>query len=160
MTLPPLRERQEDIPELAVYFIQRFADEMNGEPRTIEPAALELLQVYRWPGNVRELENLIKRIMVMQIDQAITPEHIALALPRQEKSGGAEFNVSWNDLVEQELLLLGSEPALYERFLEKIERPLIEKILVRCNGNQLKAAEMLGINRNTLYKKMKNLGLK
>lgn len=160
MILPPLRDRAEDIPELVRYFIQRFADEMSIEPRTIEPAALERLQSFRWPGNVRELENVIKRIMVMQTDQAITPDHIALTLPGQGSRESVGQNLLWDDLVEQELSVSGSEPPLYERFLEKLEKPLIEKVLGRCKGNQLRAAEMLGINRNTLYKKMKNLGLK
>ncbi|RJP17083.1 MAG: sigma-54-dependent Fis family transcriptional regulator [Candidatus Abyssobacteria bacterium SURF_5] len=158
--LPPLRERKEDIPELAAYFIQRFADEMNTEPRVIDPAALELLEAYSWPGNVRELENLIKRIMVMQIEQTITTEHIALALPAGGQKPAAESGASWSDLVERELLSLSSEIAIYDQLLERLEKPLIQKILARCRGNQLRAAEMLGINRNTLHKKMKKLGLK
>jgi two-component system nitrogen regulation response regulator GlnG len=160
MKLPPLRERKEDIPELGVYFIHKFADEMNIEPRGIEAAALELLQSYPWPGNVRELENLVKRIMVIQSDQTITPEHISLALPKQAKPSGAHQAPLWDDLVEQELLCLNSESAVYEILLEKLEEPLIRKVLERCKGNQLRAAEALGINRNTLYKKMKKLGLK
>jgi two-component system nitrogen regulation response regulator GlnG len=160
MKLPPLRERKEDIPELALYFIQKFADEMSLEPHGIEAAALELLQSYPWPGNVRELENLIKRIMVIQSDQTITPEHISLALPKQAKPGPAHQAPLWDELVEQELLCLNSESAVYECLLEKLEKPLIRKVLERCKGNQLRAAEALGINRNTLYKKMKKLGLK
>ncbi len=161
ITLPPLRERSEDIPELAAYFIQRFADEMDISPRAIEPAAIELLRSFRWPGNVRELENMLKRIMVMQSDQAITPEHIKLALPpRKTPKTESAPAFSWDDLVDHELLSLEGEPQLYARLTEKLEKPLIEKALDKCGGNQLKAAEMLGINRNTLHKKMKNLGLK
>ncbi len=160
LKLPPLRERTEDVPELSVYFIHRFADEMNVEPRTIEPAALQMLQSYLWPGNVRELENLIKRIMVMQTERTITPEHISRALPAQAKTHILDRHLSWDELVEQELLYLSSEAEVYEWFLEKLEKPLLEKILARYNGNQLRAAEVLGINRNTLYKKMKKLGLK
>jgi two-component system nitrogen regulation response regulator GlnG len=160
MKLPPLRERQEDIPELAAYFIHRFADEMNIAPRTLEAAALEVLQSYWWPGNVRELENLIKRIMVMQPDQAITPEHVALALPARKKAPGGERPLSWDELVEQELQALEAETRIYEQLLERLERPLIQQMLHQCKGNQLRAAELLGINRNTLHKKMKRLGLK
>jgi two-component system nitrogen regulation response regulator GlnG len=160
IVLPSLRERKEDIPELATYFIQRFADEMNIEPRAIEPAALEALQSYSWPGNVRELENLIKRIMVMQTDQAITPEHIALALPKAATQRFGEGGASWEQLVEGTLDSLAGETGLYDLVLERLEKPLIEKVLKRCGGNQLRAAEMLGINRNTLHKKMKKLGLK
>ncbi len=161
IVLPPLRERAEDIPELAAYFLQKFAEEMNIEHRAIEPAAIELLQSFAWPGNVRELENLLKRIMVMQSDRAITPEHVRLAAPQ---GGNAESEraaaISWDDLVERELRSLEGESELYGRLTEKLEKPLIAKALERCGGNQLRAAEMLGINRNTLHKKMRNLGLK
>jgi two-component system nitrogen regulation response regulator GlnG len=158
--LPPLRDRKEDIPELATYFAQRFADEMNTPPRAIEPAAIELLQTHDWPGNVRELENLIKRIMVMQIDQAITPEHIGLALPIHAVRNTPAAHDSWEDLVGWELKSLEGQTGLYDKLLVKLEKPLIVKALALCGGNQLRAAEMLGINRNTLHKKMKDLGLK
>jgi two-component system nitrogen regulation response regulator GlnG len=156
--LPPLRDRKEDIPELAAYFVQRFAGEMSIEPRSIEPAAVELLQSYDWPGNVRELENLIKRIMVMQTDRAITPEHVVLALPREPQT--TTTCATWDQIVEQELGRMANMPELYERLLEKLEEPVLRKVLERCQGNQVRAAEMLGINRNTLHKKMKKLGLK
>jgi two-component system nitrogen regulation response regulator GlnG len=160
ITLPPLRDRKEDIPELVSYFIHRFSEEMKCEPRAVESATLEKLQSYDWPGNVRELENLIKRIMVMQSDQAITPEHITIALPKHPGHDKTPATFSWDELVEHELNSLADTSELYDRLLQKLERPLIEKALARCGGNQLRAAEMLGINRNTLHKKMKSLGLK
>ncbi len=161
IVLPPLRERSEDIPELASYFIGRFAEEMNIEPRTIEPAAIELLQSFDWPGNVRELENLLKRIMVMQSDQAITPDHVTLAMPQSPTTKSESVSpASWDDLVEHELRSREGKGKLYDLLTEKLERPLIVKVLERAGGNQLRAAEMLGINRNTLHKKMKRLGLK
>jgi two-component system nitrogen regulation response regulator GlnG len=158
--LPSLRERREDIPELATYFIQRYAEEMNVGPRAVESSAIELLQSYDWPGNVRELENLLKRIMVMQTDRAITPEHVTLALPMPAAKREAAHGASWEELVERELRLLEGEQGLHGKLTEKLEKPLIEKVLALCGGNQLRAAEMLGINRNTLHKKMKTLGLK
>jgi transcriptional regulator with GAF, ATPase, and Fis domain len=158
--LPPLRERREDIPELVTCFVGRFADEMNVEPRMMEAAAMDLLQSYDWPGNVRELENLIKRIMVTQTDQAITPEQVALAMPRQAVKHAPAFPASWGELVGRELQLLEGQTKLYDKLLQKIEEPLIKKVLERCGGNQLRAAAMLGINRNTLHKKMKRLGMK
>ena len=158
--LPPLRERREDIPELASYFVGRFADEMNVEPRMLEPATMDLLQSYHWPGNVRELQNLIKRIMVTQSDQTITPEQMALAMPRQAAETVPAGRTSWDELVGNDLELLEGRPKLYDRMLEKLERPLIKKVLEHCGGNQVRAAGMLGINRNTLHKKMKRLGLK
>ncbi|UCD57391.1 MAG: sigma-54-dependent Fis family transcriptional regulator [Candidatus Hydrogenedentota bacterium] len=160
IALPPLRERKEDIHELGAYFVQRFADEMDVEPRAIEPAAIELLQSYDWPGNVRELENLVKRIMVMQSDRAITPEHVALALPMRTVENAPAFRASWDEIVERELRSLAGEPDLYDQLLKRLEKPLIMKVLERCGGNQLRAAEILGINRNTLRKKMRMLGLK
>jgi len=158
--LPPLRERKEDIPELSTYFVHKFAEEMKVEPCVIEPAALRKLQSYDWPGNVRELENLIKRIMIMQSDQAITPEHISIALPMEHIQDGAATQSSWDELIEQELRSLGDTEGLHAHLMEKLEKPLIESVLDKCGGNQLRAAEILGINRNTLHKKMKNLGLK
>jgi len=158
--LPSLRERREDIPELVSYFVERFADEMNIGPRMLEPAAIDVLRSYDWPGNVRELENLVKRIMVTQSDQAITPEHIALAMPRQAVETVPALRSSWDEVVGHELQALKNQPNLYERLLEKLEKPLITKVLENCGGNQLKAAGVLGINRNTLHKKMKKLGLK
>ncbi|RJP67041.1 MAG: sigma-54-dependent Fis family transcriptional regulator [Candidatus Abyssobacteria bacterium SURF_17] len=158
--LPPLRERKEDISELAAYFIQRFVDELNTEPRAFDPAAIDLLQSYDWPGNVRELENLIKRIMVMRTDRAITPEHVSLALPKSAAKNSTLLQLSWDDLVEQELKSTTAKQDVYHLVLEKLEKPLLSKILERCSGNQVKAAEILGINRNTLFKKMKRLGLK
>jgi DNA-binding NtrC family response regulator len=160
IVLPPLRERKEDIPELSTYFLHRFAEEMKVEPCAIEPATLKKLQSYDWPGNVRELENLIKRIMIMQSDQAITPEHIAIALPTEQTQSGMPIQSSWENLIEQELRALGDKSGLHAHFMEKLERPLIENVLEQCGGNQLRAAEILGINRNTLHKKMKSLGLK
>jgi two-component system nitrogen regulation response regulator GlnG len=158
--LPPLRDRSEDIPELTTYFVHRFGEEMNVEPRAIDPAAFERLQSYDWPGNVRELENLIKRIMIMRSDQTITPEHIMPALPNGIHQDKKLSQTCWDELIEQELSMPGDKTELYGILLEKLEKPLIEKVLKRCGGNQLRAAEMLGINRNTLHKKMKSLGLK
>jgi two-component system nitrogen regulation response regulator GlnG len=160
IVLPPLRERCEDIPELSAYFVHKFAEEMKADPPAVEPAAIEMMQSFEWPGNVRELENLIKRIMVMQGDQAITPEHITRALPSRGGPRAKNAEISWAELVEHELRALHGESGLYGRLAEKLEKPLIEKVLERCGGNQLRAAEMLGINRNTLHKKMKHLGLK
>jgi two-component system nitrogen regulation response regulator GlnG len=160
IVLPPLRKRSEDIPELATYFVHKFADEMKTDPPAMEPGAIELMQSFDWPGNVRELENLIKRMMVMQSDLAITPEHVRRALPTGAGPEAAGTTASWDELVERELQGSVGEGDLYDRLTEKLERPLIEKTLERCDGNQLRAAEMLGINRNTLHKKMKNLGLK
>jgi two-component system nitrogen regulation response regulator GlnG len=133
---------------------------MKAAPRAIEPSAMELMQSYDWPGNVRELENLVKRIMVMQSDQAITPEHIALALPLHDVSEKRADHATWDELVEQELRREAGKKGIYDRLLGKLEEPLIMGVLERCDGNQVRAAEMLGINRNTLYKKMKKLGLK
>jgi two-component system nitrogen regulation response regulator GlnG len=160
IVLPPLRERKEDIGELATYFVHRFAEEMDIASRTVESATIARLQTHDWPGNVRELENLIKRIMVMQSDQAITPEHIALAFPAQAPKREPVSQSSWQELIERELRSFRQDTGLYSHVAEQMERPLIAQVLARCDGNQLKAAKMLGINRNTLHKKMKALGLK
>jgi two-component system nitrogen regulation response regulator GlnG len=161
--LPPLRDRREDIPALVSHFLTAFAHEQQAMAKLFSPEAMELMTAYRWPGNVRELENVVKRAA------ALTPTSLILAdqLPDAvRKAASADetsvtpghFPVDW---MRAELARLKdtSDGRLHAHFVTLVERPLLELMLRRTGGNQLKAAELLGINRNTLRKRLRELGV-
>jgi two-component system nitrogen regulation response regulator GlnG len=158
--IPPLRERPEDIPVLAEHFTARYADELGTQARLLSEPALDQICAYEWPGNVRELENAIKRALVLASHDVLTPDDFAFlrgAPPPLAEAGG-----SLEDLVrgEVESMLRGADPRdLHPRILERTERPLLEAVLAHTGGNQLRAAALLGINRNTLRKKLTELGI-
>ncbi|MGI9370904.1 MAG: nitrogen regulation protein NR(I), partial [Hyphomicrobiales bacterium] len=165
MRLPPLRERTEDIPDLMRHF-QNQAEQEGLPAKQIDPAAMERLKSHRWPGNVRELENLVRRLSAIYTDDIITTEIINQELSGQGASSAVTEvdlgQISLSDFVENSLTQYFAEypnslpPAgLYERIFSQVEVPLINIALAATNGNQIKAAELLGINRNTLRKKIK-----
>jgi two-component system nitrogen regulation response regulator GlnG len=161
--LPPLRDRRDDIPVLAQHFLGRFAQEQGVPLKVVSPEALALLAAYRWPGNVRELENAVKRAAALAPTPMILPAHLpdalrAPAAPEVEGADWAGFPVAWmrNELIR---LQESRDGHLYEHFVGCVERPLLELLLRRTGGNQLKAAALLGINRNTLRKRIKALGI-
>ncbi|MEL6965199.1 MAG: nitrogen regulation protein NR(I), partial [Pseudomonadota bacterium] len=162
--LPPLRERAEDIPALAQHFLGQAKDE--GLPtKTIEPEAMTLLKTYEWPGNVRELENLVRRLAVLYAEDAIGRDVIEIELRASRPTldnGTDDDSDDLGGFVTRHLDLMfdsfeGRLPpsGLHGRILREIERPLIEKVLAVTRGNQLKAAALLGVNRNTLRKKIR-----
>lgn len=173
--LPPLRERKEDIPELAAHFLAEA--EQEGLPRrSISEDALSALRAHAWPGNVRELENLIRRVVVMSADEAISGDAVREALAEHfdreglgDSAGGEAFDAgdrALDELVDAYLSRYFKDlgdglppPGLYNRMLEQLEGPLLSHMLSAVGGNQVKAAEVLGINRNTLRKKIRNLGI-
>ena len=148
--LPPLRERREDVLLLAEHFVQRYAIDLAGAPRAISDGALELLRRHSWPGNVRELENAVKRALVLGSSALIVPEDFSFVSEPETPRTAATLG----DLVrrEAERELDGEEGLIYHRMIERVERPLIEAALARTDGNQIRAAALLGINRNTLRK--------
>ncbi|MBI4537861.1 MAG: sigma-54-dependent Fis family transcriptional regulator [candidate division NC10 bacterium] len=160
--LPPLRDRREDLPGLVAHFLAAFAAEQRSAAKVVSPEALALLREYAWPGNVRELENVVKRAAALTTTPLILPDHLPEALHRSQpvpEGGGADrFPAEW---IKRELQRLNGaqDGALQEYFVGCLERPLLELVLRRTGGNQLKAAELLGINRNTLRKRIKKLGL-
>ena len=164
--LPPLRDRTDDIPDLARAFLLRAARE--GLPsKTIDQAALERLKTHAWPGNVRELENLIRRICALYAEELISARIIERELAEQApRTPGVEGPVTLANLVERHLAsYFADQPdgvppvGLYDRILEEVERPLIQLTLGATRGNQVRAAEVLGLNRNTLRKKIHDLGV-
>ncbi len=162
LTLPPLRQRREDIPELVAYFIQQVNREMDTSVAGVTPEAITLLTQHSWPGNVRELENTILRAAVLAPGRMLTVAE--LALPTTEQVLPELFSdLSFEEVVRRKLRVYFQqtpllEPCdLHEIVISQVEKPLIELTLEYTNGNQLKAAEMLGINRNTLRKKITDL---
>jgi two-component system, NtrC family, nitrogen regulation response regulator GlnG len=166
--IPPLRERLDDIPDLVRHFLG-IAEREGLPPKTIDADAVEALKRYRWPGNVRELENLVRRLTALHPEETIGIELIetelsqssgeASALPRGEEQTlsasverhlGAYFARHGDDL---------PPPGLYNRILREVEGPLINAALAATNGNQIRAAELLGLNRNTLRKKIRDLDI-
>lgn len=165
--LPPLRERSDDIPELANHFLALAADE--GLPhKTFDGQALDRLKRHRWPGNVRELENLVRRLAALHADETIGVETIEMELANVEppSQGGAPEGESLADAIERHLRAYFSAhadglppPGLYDRMLRELERPLISLTLDATRGNQIRAAQILGVNRNTLRKKIRDLDI-
>ena len=162
--LPPLRERTEDIPELARHFVATAAAE--GLPwKILDNAAMERLKAHHWPGNVRELENLIRRLAALYSQEAIDAEAIDAELAGAAPPPGAESG-GLSGSVERHLKIYfdahdGGLPSagLYGRVLREVERPLITLTLMSTQGNQVRAAQVLGLNRNTLRKKMRELDI-
>jgi two-component system nitrogen regulation response regulator GlnG len=162
--LVPLRERREDIPLLLDYFLAKSCTEMNTPPKQCSAEALELLCAHDWPGNVRELENSIKRAVILSSDPLLTPYDFQ-GLHRGRGSEIATEDLSLEGIVDIKLRSsltnmerMGSGD-LYDVVIEQVERPLIRFVLEKTRGNQVKAAEILGINRNTLRKKIQDLGI-
>ena len=166
LRLPPLRDRTDDIPDLARAFLLR-ANREGLPAKTIDGAAVDRLKQHLWPGNVRELENLIRRICALYGEDLITARIIERELADQQPvAQGDEGPVTLSQMVERKLSsYFADQPdglppvGLYDRVLEQVERPLIQLTLAATRGNQVRAAEILGLNRNTLRKKISDLGV-
>ena len=180
LRLPPLRERSEDIPDLAMHFFRLAAAE--GLPqKALEQGAIERLKRHRWPGNIRELENLVRRLAALYPQETISEQLVESelvadkplqALPINGAPARREASVSDSEAtlmlsVDRHLNELfksfGDQlppPGLYHRILREVEYPLISAALAATRGNQIKAAELLGLNRNTLRKKVRDLDVR
>jgi two-component system nitrogen regulation response regulator GlnG len=166
LRLPPLRERIEDIPDLVRHFLRKA--ESEGLPvKTLDNDSLETLRRHRWPGNVRELENLIRRLAVLHSGDSIPAMAITAELREpvrtQEEGVDAEtLSDSVERFLSQYFLAQGDRlppPGIYDRVLAEVERPLLSICLAATRGNQIRAAQLLGLNRNTLRKKIRDLRL-
>lgn len=142
LTLPPLRERPDDIPALAEFFLQRFAAETKKPGLQLSPAALKALLGYGWPGNVRELQNVLERAAVLSEGQAIETEDLALSAGSVAKDGATDLDRPFHDSVEDH------------------KKRIIRQALTRAGGSQTRAAQVLGLQRTYLARLIKQMGLK
>jgi two-component system nitrogen regulation response regulator GlnG len=160
--LPPLRERRGDIALLIGYFIDKINREMGIQISGVSPDAQKLLEDHSWPGNVRELENTLIRAAVLSPGPILFPKDFTL----QNRPAAATLEVdqlSLEEIIRHKLVdyfrrMEGVDvDNLYSLVIERVERPLIELTLKKTRGNQIRAAQILGINRNTLRKKITDL---
>jgi two-component system nitrogen regulation response regulator GlnG len=169
LRLPPLRERVEDIPDLIRHFLAQ-AEREGLPPKQLDQAALDRLRRYRWPGNVRELENLARRLSALYPQEMINASVIETELNQPAVTAAGEEADSEQNLaaaVERYLARYFSgfenalpPPGLYHRVLREVEYPLLSAALAATRGNQIRAADLLGVNRNTLRKKIRDLDVR
>lgn len=170
LRLPALRDRVEDIPALVQHFLAKVQSE--GLPlKTLSSEAMARLKSHGWPGNVRELENLVRRLAVLYADDVIEEDVIVAELDQTRPTTSAAATTSVTEESLQTAVLRHIDryfkahdgelppPGVYDRLVREVERPLIQRTLVATHGNQLKAADVLGMNRNTLRKKIRELDI-
>ncbi len=164
--LPPLRERRDDIPLLAAHFLRRYGEQNGREVRGVHKEALRLLCDHDWPGNIRELQNAIERAVILGDGPELTAESLppqvrgeAPPRPIRPRTGG-DLSALTAELVRQGILEAGpGSNDLYDRVVGRVEKELIGQVLASCDRVQIKAAARLGINRNTLHKKLSEFRL-
>jgi len=162
--LPPLRERREDIPELVGHFLKIYNEENRCHVPHVEPKAMEALRAYDWPGNVRELQNYVERAVVLAPGDELTSDLLPeTVLGRKRPRIGrrnTDLETLSSELVETGLASAApGEDNLHAKIVNRVERELIAQVMAACEGVQVKAAARLGINRNTLHKKLKDYDL-
>ncbi|MDQ6992311.1 MAG: sigma-54 dependent transcriptional regulator [Mariprofundus sp.] len=157
--IPPLRDRRDDIPELAAFLLEQAVKELNMDEPILLDDAVDLLSRHDWPGNVRELKNVMRRLAVLTPGATITLTDVALAIGNVDNHTGSEETLaeSVTRCTRQYLHQLGyaAPTNLHQHLLEQIEPPLLVLALQQSRGNQLKVSEMLGLNRNTVRKLLK-----
>jgi two-component system nitrogen regulation response regulator GlnG len=160
MSIPPLRERIEDVRTLATHFVERYAPELAERRISLPEQSIERLEAYSWPGNVRELENAIKRALVLSANDVLAPDEFDFLTTQRH---GENDERSLEEFVAEETNSLfdadENSTDLYQSLQQRVERTLLEVVLERTQGNQIRAAARLGINRNTLRKKITELGI-
>jgi len=162
--VPPLRQRKDDILILIDYFQQKHSEQLGVDKKIFSEESENILLDYNWPGNVRELENTIKRVLVLSADKKITPDNLIEAAPNLIQIRLNEEDTFDSIMSQQISKFLGSFDGnlpigIYDNILRRIEKPLICEILKTTKGNKKKAATVLGINRNTLAKKISDLNI-
>ncbi|MDZ4850630.1 MAG: sigma-54 dependent transcriptional regulator [Pirellulaceae bacterium] len=164
--IPPLRERREDIPSLVAFFLNHYSSINERYVVHIQREAMQALQDYHWPGNVRELQNYVERAVVMAESDELTIEQLPSSLfGTQKKSTLATSRAMDVESLTAEVVAEGIRTAppdaddLHRRVVDRVEKELILQVLDQCNQVQTKTATKLGINRNTLHKKLKEYGI-
>ena len=169
ITLPPLRERVEDIPELVTHFLSIYNEQNDRYVVHIEQTAMEALSRYPWPGNVRELQNYIERAVVMAPGDELTCDLLPSVVTHGRRDWSSDRSLGRRsmdvDSLTEELVQVGLDAAeeeardLHGTIVDRVEREVISQVMEACDHVQIKAAARLGINRNTLHKKLKQYDL-
>ena len=166
ISIPPLRERKEDIPELVNHFLDKAKD-LKLEPKKFTTESFQILEKYQWPGNVRELENFILKLCALYKDENILNEDLTeeilnlQKLDQQMLDTDNQFSKILENYLSRNINKINKEYQgdVYNYFVTELEKVLLLEVLKNKNGNQLKAAELLGLNRNTLRKKITELNI-
>ncbi|MCB1519825.1 MAG: nitrogen regulation protein NR(I) [Hyphomicrobiaceae bacterium] len=169
LRIPPLRERLDDVGDLVRHFLRVAAREGLGQ-KAIETGAIDRLRAYTWPGNIRELENFVRRLVALYPQETLTGQIVDQELASLTPPPAPDASSDANDLAELvERYLAGyfasyggelPPPGLYDRVIKQVEQPLLTAALVATRGNQIRAAELLGLNRNTLRARIKSLDIR
>jgi transcriptional regulator with GAF, ATPase, and Fis domain len=154
ITIPPLRERSDDIVTLAGYFIEKYCRDLNKKPLILSPSAEEELKAYPWPGNVRELQNCIERAVILTEGDTIHPRHLNLSFRVATAQLAAEEESPWDKID-----LSGTLTEASRRVIAEVERRKIEQALKDAAGNRARAADMLQVNFKVLTSKLREYGL-
>jgi transcriptional regulator with GAF, ATPase, and Fis domain len=157
--LPPLRERQDDLPALVRFFLNRYCEENRRETPEVPAEVLRRMQEYDWPGNVRELENYVERAVVLSPPEALDFESLVPGAKGERRlkpsqARGADLDALVQHLVRAAVRSIPADGRLHETVIDKVERELLEQVMEQCDHVLIKAAARLGINRNTLQKKL------
>ncbi|MGO9111858.1 MAG: sigma-54-dependent transcriptional regulator [Thermoguttaceae bacterium] len=160
--IPPLRERMDDIPLLVNYFLGRMNREFDRHVHAVSPEAMQLLKQHNWPGNVRELQSVIKHALIHTPGDIVTPDGFPVHLRESSAAGQSPSAVAGGDLEVGRLvreMIERSRGNIYYHVQAAVDRVVLNAVLEHVKGNQVEAAELLGISRNTLRSKLRNLGL-
>jgi len=158
INLPPLRERAEDLAMLVHYYLRRFSRELGREVTTIDPEALARLRAYHWPGNIRELQSVVKQALLQSRGSVLLPSFLPeLSVATAESASSAGVNIEFEALIQQRLQ--PDTRDLYSEVHGQLDRLLLTRVLEYTGGSQHKAARLLGIARQTLRLKLRDLGL-
>jgi DNA-binding NtrC family response regulator len=160
LTLPPLRDRREDVPDLVRYFLGKHGPELGNASPSIHPEAVEFLQIQSWPGNVRQLENVTRKALLDARDYTITLDHVRDALNKSSVPAGSTHQ-SFGEYIEEVLAAARREELsdAHARVMETAERELFARAIQQAQGNQSRAARWLGITRITMRAKLIQFGL-
>ncbi|WP_020471772.1 sigma-54-dependent transcriptional regulator [Zavarzinella formosa] len=157
--VPPLRDRREDIPELAHHFLYQYARELNRDIRGYSPEALNRLQQYSWPGNVRELQGVIREAILAAVGHTMLPEHLPPTFGGQAVVPVSPPSNTLDVVARIEQLFTAGATNIYSEVIADVERELLIQALKRTHGHQAQASDLLGINRTTLRTKLRDLGI-